>query len=121
MFVYKSIIFGFGSSYNIAAHVDGNNKYFNSTTQIVNDKTYSFYMIYGYHLKLENDIDEFRLCLKTGVGNGLISQNYNWYYNTSTYSDLLIGGSVGLGSKDFFVDFGYDTFNKVTIGITYVL
>ena len=126
---YKSVILGLGTSIGqetktIGTYID-KPFYWSTPTSIVNEKTFSGYLILGYHYKIISSNDAIRVSVKTGIGNDKTYQNYssylNWYSEIGSDSDILVGGTLGYGGKSYYIDFGWDNYNKFLIGLTYVL
>lgn len=131
----KNYIVGGGVSLSIASSKtigdDYTDKNFTAgfSDQIINStveqKTISLYLIGGYRYKM------FKLMGKIGYGSVGKYNNYydpskvfgsNGYYfkNIDSNGSLLIGTSLGINvSKKVSLDFGFDTYNGVTIGSSY--
>lgn len=129
-YCYDSVILGLGTSIGldiktVGTHIDKPFYWF-TPTSTVNQKTLSGYLIVGYQQSLvsTNEEADIRVSFKTGIGCDSTFQNYssyyNWYSEIGSNSDLLVGGTLGYGGKSYYIDFGWDTYNKFTIGLTYV-
>ena len=127
---HDSVILGLGTSIGLETNTIGTyiDKpfYWSTPTSIVNEKTLSGYLIIGYYQEIvsKNENAGIRLCFKTGIGCDSTYQNYksyyNWYSEIGSNSDILLGGTLGYGGKSYYIDFGWDNYNKYLIGLTYV-
>lgn len=131
----KKGVFGFGSSFSleatpaIGADLTNNNYTYLWYDQILyeigQEKTYSLYAIGGFHW------DVFKVTGKLGWGGtrtianfydpDMIFGDYGYYYKEiDNGGKVLAGAAIDFRfAKNWYFGFGYDTYNKMTGGLTY--
>jgi len=123
----KQIAFGGGASFSFnsleqrGTEIDTPFSWFNKV-KVETGPTFSFYGLCGY------EYNKFKIVGKLGVGyyNTVdtylsTATNTYWYRIADTNSEVLLGSTLSYKiDKSWFLDLGYDNFNGVTFGGTYI-